>query len=155
LHDGQIIAGATGPSLALRNVSRLAAGEYSCLISNSLGSVQFMAARIGIIPPRIEAGAVDPAFYPNLDPSFQINSASVETDGRILLAGVIPAYSGFPPSQPMALRLKPDGSIETIFDFKGAKIQGGTISRAVSLPDGNVLINGPLDLILDNGNITN
>jgi len=57
--------------------------------------------------------------------------------------------------QPLTLRLKPDGSTETDFDFKGAKIQGGDISRALSLPDGNVLINGSLDLIQDDGNVTN
>lgn len=104
-------------------------------------------------------GSIDATFAPALpfgwmdsDLREAIADVGVQPDGRIVVAGSRFASDGWSPRDVLAegriARLKPDGSLDSLFDANGTiatlltEYQAGTINRVLAEPDGSLLIGG-------------
>ncbi len=153
LRDDVPIPGATGPALFLVNVDRSSQGEYRCIISNSLGTVEFVAGQLSILPPRMEAGALDTRYIADLNPSAQTSNVSFDSDGKMIIMGTLPRWNAAP--LPLLSRRHPDGTLDLLWDTRTLNIQGVGLNRSISLADGGILVSGSLDVLLTNGETKN
>ncbi len=143
LNDVGLI-GATNATLTLRNVQWSDAGNYTVVVTNTLGSVTSAVAVLTITAAPVNPGSVDVAFWPNTGANNTVFATAEQADGKVLIGGSFTRVNGVPRN--CIARLNPDGSLDASFD-PGAGVAGITTStpavRAIAVqPDGKVLIGG-------------
>jgi len=89
----------------------------------------------------IGGGRLDPAFKPGLGANDWIQSAILQPDGKIIVAGRFTEFNGRVRNR--IARLNADGSVDDAFNPGAGPDKD--ISYAVLQPDGKVLIAGPFD----------
>jgi len=83
-------------------------------------------------------GSLDTDFNPGSGANGMLNNISVQTDGKIIIAGAFTTYNNIPKNR--IVQLNTDGSLDNTFDIGlGAN---GTIQSMTLLPSGSILIGG-------------
>jgi arabinogalactan endo-1,4-beta-galactosidase len=108
--NGTLIAGATGPTLLIAGATPANAGNYTCVASNSAGSLTSSVATLGVI------STSNPGRLVNIS-----CRATVGTGGNILIAGFVVGGAGTTGSEPLLIRasgpaLVPFGVTGTLAD---------------------------------------
>ncbi len=119
--DGTLVPNATNATLTLSNLQFSAAGLYSLVVSNSLGSITSAPVNL---PVTILPGSVDLAF----NASNYLNGASTVValpDGRLYVAGNW--VSNAVNYSRAVTRLLPDGSLDTSFVQASASLSAPSI----------------------------
>ena len=124
--DGAPVLGATGPVLCLTNLQAAQSGWYRVGISNPIGTVTSLWARVTAHPALTNAGQVDSLF-----PGARGGLAALarQPDGRVLCAGDFSRL----------FRLLPDGSDDPSFSPRGFWSSYSTVPAVVVQPDGRIL----------------
>ena len=94
-------------------------------------------------------GSIDMDFDPGTGPSGEVNAIALQSDGKIIIAGMFFNYNGTVRNK--VARLNSDGSLDTSFD-SGSGPTGSSSSTILSIvqqPDGKINIGG--DFITFNG----
>jgi uncharacterized delta-60 repeat protein len=127
LLNGTAMAGQSGNTLLLHNVLRKDAGDYTVGLSNNMGVVTGLVARLSVVPASTMPGAADVDFDPGealLNPGSvssppgqglksSIRALAVQPDGAILAAGRFSTFDGAPAKG--LVRLDRHGSLDNAF----------------------------------------
>ncbi|HEY1174386.1 MAG TPA: protein kinase [Verrucomicrobiae bacterium] len=89
----------------------------------------------------IGSGRIDPAFRPGTGANDWIQSAALQPDGKIIIAGRFTQFNGKP--RKYIARLLADGSVDE--SFHPGTGPDKDISQVILQPDGKLLIAGPFD----------
>ncbi|WBO86744.1 LamG-like jellyroll fold domain-containing protein [Hymenobacter yonginensis] len=100
-------------------------------------------------------GSLDSSFNPNGNGlNNTVSVVSVQADGKLLVGGLFTAYNGNAAAPDRLLRINPDGSLDSSFNFGGTGFGGGLGGGAVRTvavqADGKLLVGG--DFTAYNGN---
>lgn len=85
-------------------------------------------------------GSLDTDFDPGMGASSWVKDIILLSDGRILAFGQFTSFNGY--NRVRAVRLHPDGSVDTTFESGGIGPNNDVYEAAVQ-PDGRILIAGP------------
>jgi len=155
LLKGTAIAGASGHTLRLRNVLSKDAGDYTITLSNNLGVVTGLVARLTVLPASSMPGAADVSFGPGdalENPrSFSlpggplrswIKSVAAQSDGKILGAGTFSSFDGALAKG--LVRLNGDGGLDRAFLSNAIAVKSDLpyVDDVLVQPDGKILIAG-------------
>lgn len=132
LTNGDSISGAQTPTLIVTNLTQEDHGSYTFALSNILGSVTSLVARLNVSVP----AGLDTSFHLETDPDGDIQCLVPQADGKLLVGGWFSALSGQPRS--CLGRLNADGSLDGSFN---PNIDDRVYSIAVQV-DGRVLVGG-------------
>jgi uncharacterized delta-60 repeat protein len=83
-------------------------------------------------------GTIDATFNPGSGFDAQVNSISIQSDGKIIVGGIFTTYNGVTSNK--IVRLNTDGSLDNTFN-SGTGFNSGVISTAIQ-PDGKIVIGG-------------
>ncbi len=136
--NGTNIFSATNDVLILTNVQLTNAGQYSVIVSNAGGITPSTNAVLSVRNP--QAGDVDLSFNTGLGINGTVSSVTIQSDGKILIAGSFVSVEGV--LRGGVARLKPDLSID--HTFKNA-VDAGFFDQVTCIAvqaDGRVLIAG-------------
>jgi uncharacterized delta-60 repeat protein len=89
-------------------------------------------------------GSLDTSFDAGTGPDRTVNSVTVQSDGKILIAGSFRSVNGF--SRNRIARLMPDGSLDVAFDTSGIDIND-EIRSITEQMDGKIVFTGAFSLI--------
>ncbi len=129
-HLGKPVPGAVDASLTLPAVSPSDAGNYTVVVSSSLGTLTSAPARL-----TVNLAALDAAFQPAAF-SEQVSTLAVQTDGKILVGGRFTSLGNL--ARNHLGRLNADGTGDQ--DFNPAADQ--EVRSVVLQPDGRILVGG-------------
>jgi uncharacterized delta-60 repeat protein len=149
LRNGQKVLGATSMTLALKRLGADQGGEYAVLITNAVGAVTSLVARITVAVPQPMRWTVDPGFAPELWHEPVVKAVVVQPDDRVLIAGEFSQVNGV--LRRRIARLNPNGTLDPAFD-PGENVALWPEAMVLQ-PDGKVVVGGYLHR-LDSGRAT-
>ncbi|GEP89602.1 delta-60 repeat domain-containing protein [Chitinophaga terrae (ex Kim and Jung 2007)] len=126
--------GKTGPNGYIGSAKLLPDGKI--LIAGSFTKYNDQAvSKIARLNPD---GSLDPTFNPGSGPDLNINSLTLQPDGKIIAVGGFNTFAGV--KAPHIVRLNPDGSVDATFN-----VGTGTdeyLVRADLMPGGEIIVSG-------------
>ncbi len=84
-------------------------------------------------------GTIDATFNPGSGFNDQVNSISIQTDGKIIVGGMFTTYNGVTSNK--IVRLNTDGTLDNTFNSGTGAFNSGVISTAIQ-SDGKIVIGG-------------
>jgi uncharacterized delta-60 repeat protein len=84
-------------------------------------------------------GTLDTTFDPGAGPNININTISIQPDGKILIGGFFTSYAGT--ARNGIARLNADGTLDVSFN-PGSGAGSGVVNSFVLQPDGKILVGG-------------
>lgn len=129
------LAGATGSSLTLSNLTLGDAGQYHVVVSNAGGSAISLPALL-----TVDGATVDATFNPSANAA--VFAMAVQQDGKILVGGAFTNLSGS--LRKCIARLNPDGTLDPAFhpDAEGGGFFGPRVLGLAVQTDGKILVAG-------------
>ena len=139
-HHGTLLPGETNRGLRLPVQTETSLGEFRLVAQNDLGTneVTFPAVERAVRSP-VLAGD-DPNYQRPLTNFSTISQIVSLPDGSILAGGGV--WSAGFGTQPMVVRLAPDGTLDRSFGTDGVVSGNGAVESLRVLPDGGVLVAG-------------
>ena len=134
--EGMNLAGATYATLGIPDATPQNSGNYSVVISNSVGAVTSAPALLTVIPPL--PGSLDLSFSQFGGANDLVRVVEKNGDGKILIGGSFSVVNGVPRNG--IARLLNDGSLDLGFD-PGVGVSGVVNTVAVQ-NDGKIVIGG-------------
>jgi len=165
LLKGSAIAGASGHTLRLRNILSKDAGDYTLALSNNLGVVTGLVARLTVLPASSMPGAADVGFDPgdalenpgsvsippNQGLKSSIRALAVQPDGAILAAGRFSTFDGTPAKG--LVRVDRHGSLDVAFLSNAIALKSDLeiVDDILIQSDGKILVAGNYSSSSDGG----
>jgi len=156
LLNGSAIAGASGHTLRIQNVLSKDAGDYEIALSNGLGVVTGLVARLSVLPTSTMPGAADVEFDPGealVNPGSvssppgqglksSVRALAVQRDGAILAAGKFSTYDGTPAKG--LVRLDRYGRLDRAFLLNAMVLKSdlSMVDDVLVQSDGKILVAG-------------
>jgi uncharacterized delta-60 repeat protein len=131
-HDASFKTG-SGPSEVVKVIARQRDGKV--IIAGDFATVH-NAPRLGICR-LLSSGLVDLTFNPGSGINGRVNAIVIQSDGRIIIGGLLDAYNGRPCEN--LVRLNANGSLDTTYQ---ADDINGEITAMTLQPDGKLLLGG-------------
>lgn len=139
--NNEPLSGATDSTLFLPGITAGQAGNYSCVVTNTVGSVTSNTAVLTVIPSFSAGNVVDLSFDPRALLDSPPRVAIAQPDGKIIIGGSFLLFNEGVPQFGLA-RLNADGSLDST--FTPPFTSGGYFSTLALLPDGRLLAGGDL-----------
>ncbi|MGI8605361.1 MAG: immunoglobulin domain-containing protein [Verrucomicrobiales bacterium] len=136
--EGVDLAGENRSYLTLRNVRYAHGGLYTVVVTNALGAVTSVPARLTILQPPLNAGAPDIGFFSGFGPNERVHVVVVQPDGRIIIGGEFTQVDG--QTRNHVARLNRNGSLDQGFDPGSAS--SDTVHALALQADGKILVGG-------------
>ena len=129
LENSARIAGATTNTLTITGLLLADSGNYTVVVSNTLGTATSEVAAITVFAP---PAGIDPAFSTTGAPGNPVYAVAVESSGSVVLGG---AFLG---SQARLARILPNGTRDAAF----APTPNAPVTQITPLADGKVFVSG-------------